>query len=190
MKILFLCKKFPYPLKDGESIAVSNLCKELKAMGADISLLCMNTSKHYSNPAAIPPEYNYFTAIHTVDLDNTIKPWKAIASMVSGESYHIRRFKSVVFKNKLIEILKTEKFDIIQLETLYLAPYVSTIREYSEAKVVMRAHNVEHEIWERITQNTGSNLKKLYLGYLTRQLKAYEIGQFPVYDYLVTLTES
>jgi len=168
---------------------VSNLCKELKAMGADISLLCMNTSKHYSNPAAIPPEYNYFTAIHTVDLDNTIKPWKAIASMVSGESYHIRRFKSVVFKNKLIEILKTEKFDIIQLETLYLAPYVSTIREYSEAKVVMRAHNVEHEIWERITQNTGSNLKKLYLGYLTRQLKAYEIGQFPVYDYLVTLTD-
>ncbi len=189
MKILFLCKKFPYPLKDGESIAVSNLCRELRSMGADISLLCMNTSKHYSNPAAIPPEYNYFTAIHTVDLDNTIKPWKAIASMVSGESYHIRRFKSVVFKNKLIEILQQEKFDIIQLETLYLAPYVSTIREYSDAKVVMRAHNVEHEIWERITQNTPSNFKKLYLAYLTRQLKAYEIGQFPVYDYLVTLTD-
>lgn len=53
----------------------------------------------------------------------------------------------------------------------------------------MRAHNVEHEIWERITQNTGSNLRKLYLAYLTRKLKEYEIGQFPVYDYLVTLTE-
>ena len=189
MKILFLCKKFPYPLKDGESIAVSNLCKELKAKGCDISLLCMNTSKHYSNPAALPPEYNYFTSIHTVDLDNSIKPWQAIASMMSGESYHIRRFKSTVFKAKLIEILQKDKFDIIQLETLYLAPYVSTIREYSDAKVVMRAHNVEHEIWERITQNTGSNLKKLYLAYLTRQLKAYEIEQFPVYDYLVTLTD-
>src|SRR6187397_2749590 len=189
MKILFLCKKFPYPLKDGESIAVSNLCKELKAKGCDISLLCMNTSKHYSNPAALPPEYNYFTSIHTVDLDNSIKPWQAIASMMSGESYHIRRFKSTVFKAKLIEILQKETFDIIQLETLYLAPYVSTIREYSDAKVVMRAHNVEHEIWERITQNTGSNLKKLYLAYLTKQLKAYEIEQFPVYDYLVTLTD-
>ena len=52
MKILFLCKKFPYPLKDGESIAVSNLCKELKALGCDISLLSMNTSKHYSDPNA------------------------------------------------------------------------------------------------------------------------------------------
>ncbi|HEX5111994.1 MAG TPA: glycosyltransferase family 4 protein [Saprospiraceae bacterium] len=189
MKILFLCKKFPYPLKDGESIAVSSLCRELKNMGADITLLCLNTSKHYTNPAALPPEYNYFSAIHTVDLDNSIKPWKAFTSFVSGESYHIRRFKSALFTTKLIEILKQEKFDIIQLETLYLAPYVSTIREYSDAKVVMRAHNVEHEIWERITQNTSSNLKKWYLNLLTRQLREYEIGQFPVYDYLVTLTD-
>lgn len=189
MKILFLCKKFPYPLKDGESIAVSNLCRELKAMGCDLSLLSMNTSKHYSDPASLPADYNYFTSIHSVDLDNSIKPWKAIASIVSGESYHVRRFKSTVFRTKLIEILKAETFDIVQLETLYLAPYVDTIREYSNARIVMRAHNVEHEIWERITQNTGSNLRKLYLTYLTRKLKEYEIGQFPMYDYLVTLTE-
>jgi len=189
MKILFLCKKFPYPLKDGESIAVSNLCKELKAMGCDLSLLSMNTSKHYSDTSALPPEYNYFTSIQAVDLDNALKPWKAIASIVSGESYHVRRFKSSAFKAKLIEILKQEKFDIIQLETLYLAPYVETIRQYSDARIVMRAHNVEHEIWERITSNTGSNVRKLYLAYLTRKLKEYEIAQFPAYDYLVTLTE-
>jgi glycosyltransferase involved in cell wall biosynthesis len=48
---------------------------------------------------------------------------------------------------------------------------------------------VEHEIWERITQNTGSKLRKWYLGYLTRKLKKYEIEQFSSYDYLVTLTE-
>jgi glycosyltransferase involved in cell wall biosynthesis len=189
MKILFLCKKFPYPLKDGESIAVSNLCKELKSMGCDLSLLSMNTSKHYSDPSALPPEYNYFTSIHAVDLDNALKPWKALASIVSGESYHVSRFKSSAFKAKLIDILKHEKFDIIQLETLYLAPYVETIRQYSDARIVMRAHNVEHEIWERITSNTGSNVRKLYLAYLTRKLKEYEIAQFPAYDYLVTLTE-
>ena len=189
MKILFLCKKFPYPLKDGESIAVSNLCKELKALGCDISLLSMNTSKHYSDPNALPPDYNYFTTIHTIDLDNAIRPWKAVASIVSGESYHIRRFKSGAFRDKLIEILKQNTFDIIQLETLYLAPYIDTIREYSNARIVMRARNVEHEIWERITRNTESNIRKFYLAYLTRKLKAYEIGQFTAYDYLVTLTE-
>lgn len=189
MKVLFLCKKFPYPLKDGESIAITNLCRELKSLGCEITLLCMNTSKHYVDPNALPAEYNYFNAIHTVDLDNSVSPWKAMASLMSGESYHISRFNSNCFRNKLIEVLKHDEFDIIQLETLYLAPYVDTIRAWSKARIVMRAHNVEHEIWERITQNTGSQLRKWYLGYLARKLRQYEIEQFPVYDYLVTLTE-
>lgn len=189
MKVLFLCKKFPYPLKDGESIAVSNLCKELKSLGCDITLLSMNTSKHHVNPQALPPAYNYFTKIHAIDLDNSLKPWKAMTSLITGESYHIRRFNSSVFRTKLIQILKEQEFDIIQLETLYLAPYVDTIRTYSKARIVMRAHNVEHEIWERITQNTGSNIRKWYLSHLTKKLRQYEIDQFPAYDYLVTLTE-
>lgn len=189
MKVLFLCKKFPYPLKDGESIAVSNLCRQLKAQGCDITLLCMNTSKHYVDLSTMPSSYDYFTRIYTVDIDNKVKPWQAFSSIVSGESYHIRRFRSVKFEEKLVSILKKEKFDIIQLETLYLAPYVKAIRQHSDARIVMRAHNVEHEIWERITKNTGSRLRKWYLQYLTRQLKQYEIDQFPSYDYLVTLTE-
>ncbi len=189
MKILFLCKKFPYPLKDGESIAVSNLCKELHAMGCELILLSMNTRKHYSDPEALPEDYNYFSEIHTVDIDNSIRPWEALTSLLSGESYHIRRFRSDAFQAKLVDILSNHTFDIVQLETLYLAPYVETIREHSDAKVVMRAHNVEHEIWERITRNTGSNLRKLYLSFLTRQLRQYELDQFPAYDYLITLTE-
>lgn len=189
MKVLFLCKKFPYPLKDGESIAVSNLCKELKALGCDITLLCMNTSKHYVDIKSLPPEYDHFRKIHTVDIDNTLKPWEALSSIVAGDSYHIRRFRSKDFEQKLKEILQQESFDIIQLETLYLAPYVRTIRAFSKARIVMRAHNVEHEIWERITKNTTSRIRKWYLRYLTRKLKEYEIGQFPAYDYLVTLTE-
>lgn len=189
MKILFLCKKFPYPLKDGESIAVSNLCRDLKALGCDLSLLCMNTSKHYSDPGALPSWYNYFTKIHTIDLDNSIRPFKALASMMNGESYHVSRFNSKLFRAKLEDVLKEDHFDIIQLETLYVAPYIDTIRQYSEARIVMRAHNVEHEIWERITRNTSSHVRRLYLAYLTRKLKEYEIGQFPAYDYLVTLTD-
>ncbi len=189
MKVLFLCKKFPYPLKDGESIAVSNLCKELKSLGCDSTLLCMNTSKHYVDISSLPADYDHFSEIHTVDIDNTIKPLHALASIISGESYHIRRFRSKAFEAKLIEILSRQHFDIIQLETLYLAPYVDTIRKYSNARIVMRAHNVEHEIWERITSNTGSKLKKWYLKYLTHKLKEYELQQFTSYDYLVTLTE-
>lgn len=176
-------------MKDGESIAVTNLCRELKALGCELSLLCMNTSKHYSDLSALPSWYDYFAHIYTIDLDNSLHPVKALASMLQGESYHISRFNSKAFRDKLIAILQEEKFDVVQLETLYLAPYIDTIRTHSRAKVVMRAHNVEHEIWERITQNTTSKLRRIYLSYLTRKLKEYEILQFPAYDYLITLTD-
>lgn len=188
MKILLLCKKFPYPMKDGESIAVSNLARELSAMGCEITLLSMNTSKHYSDLSALPPAYNYFRQIETVDLDTSIRPWKALASLMAGDSYHIRRFISSRFRARLIDLLRRETFDIVQLETLYMAPYTDTIRQYSAAPIVMRAHNVEHEIWERITRNMSSRLRKAYLAYLTHKLRQYEISRFGTYDYLVTLT--
>src|SRR5688572_32454632 len=49
-------------------------------LGCDITLLCMNTSKHYVDPKGLPVEYNCFTKIHSVNLDNSINPWKAMAS--------------------------------------------------------------------------------------------------------------
>src|SRR5690606_26903354 len=139
MKILMLCKKFPYPMKDGESIAVSNLARELRALGCEITLLSLNTSKHYTDTQALPAEYDFFTRIETVDIDNAIHPWKALVSMLTGESYHVRRFRSDAFRDKLVELLQGEAYDIVQLETLYMAPYVETIRRHSRARIVMRA---------------------------------------------------
>ena len=47
MRILQLCKKFPYPLKDGEAIAVNSISKSLHQLGCEVTLLAMNTTKHY-----------------------------------------------------------------------------------------------------------------------------------------------
>lgn len=189
MKILQLCKKFPYPLKDGEAIAVTYLSKALRDLGCEITLLSMNTIKHYTHIEDLPADFDHYKAIHWTTLDNTINPMDAFMNLFSDTSYHVDRFVSKAFKQKLIEVLKGEKFDIIQLETLYLAPYVETIKKYSKAQVVMRAHNVEHEIWDRISQNTPFILKKWYLTHLTRKLRNYEINHLNDYDFLVALTD-
>ena len=189
MKILQLCKKFPYPLKDGETIAVTYLSKALAELGCEITLLCMNTSKHYTDVENIPKNYDHYTAIHFVDIDNSITPLGALSNLFSRESYHVSRFVSDEFKNSIAELLSKEKFDVIQLETLYLAPYVALIREHSDAIITMRAHNVEHEIWERITKNTTFFPKKLYLNYLTKKLKRFELDNLNAYDYLIAVTK-
>jgi glycosyltransferase involved in cell wall biosynthesis len=188
MKILQLCKKFPFPLKDGESIAITSLARSLAEQGCEVTLLAMNTRKHYFNLNSTPNALSYYKDIYATDLDNRIKISDAFWNLFSKESYHIQRFINADFEKKLISILRKGEFDVVQLETLYLAPYISTIRKYSDAIIAMRSHNVEHEIWERITENTSFLPKRLYLKHLTQKLKRYEIEVQNQYDLLIPIS--
>ena len=174
MKILLLCKKFPYPLKDGESIAVHTLSRALSDLGCEVSLLAMNTSKHFYKSSTYPAEASHFKTIRTVAVDNQLKASAAFFNLFSEESYHISRFVSQSFEQTLAEMLQAENYDIVQLETLYLAPYIPIVKAKSQALVSMRAHNVEHEIWERITSHTTNGLKRWYLSHLTKKLRRFE----------------
>ena len=189
MRILQLCKKFPYPLRDGESIAVTHLSKALHQLGCELTLLAMNTNKHHFELDQLPADYSYFKEIHSVNVDTSINNWDAVVNLFKGQSYHVARFISEEFNAKLIEILSKNTFDVIQLETLYLAPYITTIEKYSDAIISLRAHNIEHEIWERIIEHHPNNLRKWYLKHLTKQLKKYEVDQFEKYDLLIAFTD-
>ncbi len=126
--------------------------------------------------------------MHLVDVDNRLKVKEAFLNLFSNKSYHIARFISTEFEAQLIQLLTDNTYDIVQLETLYLAPYIPTIKKYSKAKIVMRSHNVEHEIWQRITENTKLGPKKFYLNLLTNRLKKFELEQLNHYDLLVAIT--
>lgn len=189
MKILQLCKKFPYPLKDGESIAVTYLSKALRDLGCEMTLLCMNTTKHYTDLEHLPEDFNHYDEIICTELDNKINAFDAFVNLFSKESYHINRFICEDFDQELVKLLNRKEFDIIQLETLYMTPYIDTIKKHSDAQIVMRAHNVEHEIWDRISSNTSFKPKKWYLTHLSKKLRNYEINHLNHYDYLVALTD-
>lgn len=189
MKILQLCKKFPYPIKDGEAIAINGLSKSLHLLGGDVTLLAMNTSRHYFSDSKEEAPLSHYKQVFAVDVDNRIKPWEAFQNLFSRDSYHITRFVSESFAGQLKQLLQNQKFDVVQLETLYLAPYIPLIRRYSDAVIALRAHNVEHEIWHRITENTRFAPKKWYLRHLTEKLRKFELSMLHQYDLLVAITE-
>lgn len=189
MRILLLTKKFPYPLKDGESQAIHGLSKSLAELGCEVSLLAMNTTKHFYAGEGLPPAMAHYQEVRTVPVDNRIGPLAALENLLRGTSYHISRFDCPAYHAALAGWLAEANFDVVQLETLYLAPYVSTIRRHSAARVVMRSHNVEYEIWERCANNITFAPKRWYLRHLTRQLRDYERAQLNAYDLLLPITE-
>jgi len=189
IRVLQLCKKFPYPLKNGESIAVTYLSRAMKDLGCEITLLSMNTSKYYFDVNQLPTDFKHYKAIHTTELNNEISPIQAFKNLFTRRSFHIDRYTCDIFSEKLIQVLSKNNFDVIQLETLYLAPYIPLIRKHCDAKIVMRSHNVEFEIWERIAHNTFNPLKKFYIKLLAKRLKRYEIEHINDWDYLLAISE-
>ncbi len=188
MKILQLCKKFPYPLKDGESMAVTYLSRGLRRAGASVDLLSMNTTKHWVDPDSIPPDFDHYGRIRLIAVDNRLRWQDALVSLVKGESYHISRFIQSAYREALREMLAAEAYDIVLIESVHLMPYASVVKVHSQARVVLRAHNVEYLIWERVTQQEKNPLKRSYLKILTRQLRRYEESALGQADLLVPIS--
>lgn len=189
MKILQICSKIPFPPKDGGSIAMNILTHGLIECGNEVKVIAINTPKHFLNESDIDPEYKKKTSFQLVFIDTAVKPLDAFLNLFSNKSYNIIRFYSKEFEKTLIELVSSQHYDVVQLETLWVAPYVETIRKYSKAKIVLRSQNVEYAIWERLAEASSNPLKKIYLKLLAKRLKKYEIGMLNKYDGIAPITE-
>jgi glycosyltransferase involved in cell wall biosynthesis len=188
MKVLLLCNKSPWPPKEGGPIAMYAMLEGLFLAGISVKVLALNTNKYAVDLKDIPADFIDQTRISFVNIDLSVRPLDVFLNLFTHQSYHIKRFISSDFADALTEILKTETFDIIQFESVFLTPYISLIKKYSTARLVLRAHNVEHLIWQRMAHETTLPLNKLYLSHLARTLKLYEVSVLNKLDGIAAIT--
>lgn len=188
MNILLLCNKSPFPPSEGGPMAMNSVVTGLLEAGHTVKVMAFNSEKYHVDIDSIPEDYRKKTRIEFVDIDLKITAKEAFKNLFSDESYHVKRFISEEFKERLIKVLKRERFDIVQLEMIYMTPYIDIIRKYSKATIVLRAHNVEHKIWERMAKKTFFFAKRWYLNHLVRTLKKYEMGVLDKVDGIAAIT--
>jgi glycosyltransferase involved in cell wall biosynthesis len=174
MRILQLCLKPPLPAVDGGCVAMQSITEGLLEAGHNVKILTLHTHKHPFLPASIPPAFLKATAIEAVFADTRVRKLKLLASLLNGTSYNLKRFDVPAFRTKLSALLQREKFDAIHLESLYMAPYISTIRAHTQAPVAVRAHNAEHQLWQRQAAESSSWIKRIVFGRIAAQLKTAE----------------
>lgn len=190
MKVLQLCNKPPYPPVDGGTMAMNSITQGLLSAGCEVKVLTVKTDKHPLQEERIGANYRRQTGIEAVYVDLSVKPLPALGAMMCGESYHVKRYVSQDFSAALRSILEKEEFDVVHVESIFLTPYVSLIRKYSKARVVLRAHNVEHLIWKRVAQSCTNPFKRWYLKHLSLTLRAYELEHLNDYDGIVCITRN
>lgn len=188
MKILFLCNKSPYPALEGGPMAMNSMIEGMIEAGHEVKVLAVNSDKFQVVIDDIPTTYQAKTGIELIHLDLRIKPFDAFVNLFTNKSYHVERFVSEDFRKRLIQILDSQSFDVVQLETLFMVPYLDDIRQHSKALVVLRAHNIEHLIWERIAGQTRFWPKKWYLRHLALTLKRFELWALKQVDGIAAIT--
>lgn len=189
MRLLQLTNKPPYPPNDGSSIAVYNMSCGLLANQIDLTLLSINTKKHFKPDDEIDINFKTKSKYQSVYHNTDVTVMGAFLNLFSNQSYFVSRFYFKAFEERLISILKEKEFDVVQLESIFLGDYIPIIRNHSKAKITIRTHNAEHLIWQRIIANEKNLVKRKYLLLQTDRLKIYEKRILQSVDAIVPITE-
>ena len=189
MRVLQLTKKVPFPSKDGESMAILSLASSLVSNGVSVDLLSLNTNKHRFSSNLYDLDSTIYRSINMVEINTDFHPISFLINLFSSIPYQISRFVKKEYKVKLVSLLTQNKYDFILLETVYLTPYISVIKRYSSAKILLRTHNMEYEIWDRLYKGANWGVSKLLYQWLAHQMFRYESFRLHSIDYLIAISK-
>jgi glycosyltransferase involved in cell wall biosynthesis len=190
MRILQLCNKPPYPPIDGGTRAMLTLTRGLLHAGHEVKVLCICTPKHPLVPEGVPADLMAATRMEGIFVDTSLNIVDAFTDLVTADNYNISRFFSPDMDIRLIRLMTEATFDIVHLESLFMTPYINTIRRYSKARIVLRSHNLEHVIQERLALGERNFIKRPYRQFLAKQLKQCEMEVLQRVDGVAAISPS
>ena len=176
-------------MKDGESMAICSLAESMVMNGFTVDILSLNTKKHKFTGSVDKEKFSYYNAISMVDINTSINLYSFITNLFSAVPYQLSRFINDSFKLALIDCLFNYKYDYIILETIYLTPYIAVIKKYSRAKIILRTHNLEYEIWDRLYEGSKMGLQKFLYKVLSYQIYLYESKHLREIDFLIAISQ-
>jgi glycosyltransferase involved in cell wall biosynthesis len=174
MKVLQLYYKMPFPMNDGGAYSIYFNSLSLLGQGVELKILAMDLQSFMGDVKQIPFDFIQKTKFEFIPVDNRVKLFKALLNFFCSSSYFVTRFYSEKYCNRLIELLNSNQYDIIQLEHLYLAVYLPYIRKHSNAKVILRTQNVESLIWRRYLKNVNNPFIKIFISVALKRLSIFE----------------
>lgn len=188
MKILYVTSKVPYPVSDGGCFAMMQFIYSLQDPNWIVDGFIFSTQKHPFLKASSDYLSNYFRKIQTLELDTSVKPFAAFWHLITRNNYNLKRFQSSQLETPLKKQLN-EDYDIVIFDSLFAAALLPKLKQHFRSRFIVRAHNVEHEIWRTLADEEKNKLKKQYLKALYQTLEKEEAQILNVADQIWTMSE-
>jgi glycosyltransferase involved in cell wall biosynthesis len=188
MKILQLCHKPPFPPNDGGTKAMHANTIALQKLGHEVHVLTIETPKHPVLWADLEGDY-----IHTTDFtayfeNTTPSKYDAFQAFLFNENYHLERFNIPEFHALVQKKLADVEYDVVWLESLYMACYIETVRNASAIPIILRAHNVEYQLWDHRLEEY-SFPSSLFIKAFNKQLKQTEKEVFKKVNAIAAISD-
>lgn len=186
-KILVISSKPPYPIIDGGCYASAQLLDNLVKTDASIKFITISTKKHPFELDCFPQKIVDNTVPEDVFINTKVTIPSAAAHLFKKGSYNVSRFHSDEMKKRVKELLE-EGFDCVLLDGLFTTTYIKTIRKNSTARIILRTHNLESDLWDAYAENEKNALKKRYLLRLAKDIRVYENDVLNKVDQIMTIS--
>lgn len=187
MRVLQICHKSPFPPNDGGTLAMYQLSKAMLDMGWMVQIVYIGTTKHPIVEMPLDAVFQKTNPIG-VNLNTTPTLKKLIQSWISENNYLTNRFYHLQMENLIVNTLKENTYDMVIFEGTYTAMYLDGIRDFFTGITVLRAHNIEYQLWDERLLNEKNGLKKLLLKPAVKQLQNFELSELKKFDVVAAIS--
>lgn len=175
MRILILTPSLPFPPEQGGALRNFGIIRALAQQGHDVTLLS------FGDPAAgnsSSPLQQLCVNVRVISPPERSRTQRVIDLIVTQSADIARRLESPAMREALRQLLKTQRFDLVQFEGLEMAIYANQVQdEQPNAALVYDAHNAEHALQRAIAAVRSEGLKGL-IGSAYSTVQAHRIKAF------------
>ena len=126
MKILYLCHRFPFPPKRGGKIRPFNMIRHLSGSGHDVTVASLARSPaEASEGRGISP---YCARFEMAEVHDPIQVARMVARLPTPTPSSMGYFYSSALAQRVRELLRRERFDLIFVHCSSAAQYVAGVR--------------------------------------------------------------
>lgn len=176
IKVLFIGNKVPFPDVDGGTAASRAIIQNLLDAGCRVQAVFFDTEKHPVNSEALFPEWqDPAFSMEKIRVNTRVNVQDALLNLLfSSKSYHVIRVQKSVVQKQLQAYVDGFSPQMILLDGLFALAQAPFLKSVTRAPLIYRAHNIESEIWYKLSENSNLFLKRKYLYILARRLAKFE----------------